>query len=76
MYALSVIKFPSGRFGYVGSIPTELGAEVPATKADVMGQRSHYNAKRELVTWKFPTFETEAHALDFARSKGFNPHRA
>ena len=62
---LHVIKFPSGRYGFVGSIPVTLGAEVPASEAAVMGCRSHWNADRtELLEWKFPTFEARAFAAD------------
>ncbi len=70
---LHVIKFPSGRYGFVGSIPTALGTEVPASKAAVMGCRSHWNSDHtELLEWKFPVFDTEAEAKAFAASKGFN----
>jgi len=68
---LHVIKFPSGKFGFVGSIPGELGTEAPASRAAVMGQRSFYNAAGELVEMKFPVFESEAEAWEFAASKGF-----
>ena len=68
---LHVIKFPSGKFGYVGSVPGELGTEVPASRAAVMGQRSFYNAAGELVEMKFPVFESESEAKAFAKSKGF-----
>lgn len=67
---LHVIKFPSGRFGYVGSIPTALGTEIPASRNAVMGCRTHYAADGSLVEWKFPTFETETEAREFAASKG------
>lgn len=68
---LHVIKFPSGRCGFVGSIPVSLGTEVPASEAAVMGCRSHWNADRtELLEWKFPSFATEQEARDFAASKG------
>jgi hypothetical protein len=68
---LHVIQFPSGKFGFVGSIPGELGTEVPASRAAVMGQRSFYNAAGELVEMKFPVFESEVEAWEFAESKGF-----
>ncbi len=67
---LHVIKFPSGRYGYVGSIPTVLGTEIPASRAAVMGCRSHTNAAGELVEWKFPVFDTEQEARDFAALLG------
>ena len=65
-----VIEFPSKKWGYVGSIPTSLGTEVPATKEAVMGCRSHRNAAGELVEWKFPVFATKAAAIEFAASHG------
>lgn len=68
---LHVIKFPSGRFGFVGSIPTELGTEVPATTAAVMGCRSHRNVAGDLVEWKFPVFDTREAAVAFAADRGF-----
>jgi hypothetical protein len=68
---LHIIKFPSGRFGFVGSIPAALGYEVPASTAAVMGGRSYYNAAGELVEMKFPAFDTETAAREFANSKGF-----
>ena len=68
---LHVIKFPSGRFGYVGSVPAALGYEAPANRAAVMGGRSFKNAAGELVEMKFPVFESEAEAREFATSKGF-----
>lgn len=68
---LHVIQFPSGRFGYVGSIPTILGTEVPATTAAVMGCRSHWNAdKTQILEWKFPVFDSREAAVEFAASKG------
>lgn len=68
---LYVIQFPSKRFGYVGSIPTALGSEIPADASAVMGGRAHRAADGSLVEWKFPTFDTESAALAFAASKGF-----
>ncbi len=68
---LHVIKFPSGRYGFVGSIPVELGVDIPASRAAVMGCRSHYDAAGNLAEWKFPVFDTDQAARDFAASKGF-----
>lgn len=68
---LHVIKFPSSRYGFVGSIPTCLATEIPANTATVMGQRSHWNAgKTALLEWKFPVFDSEQEAKDFATGKG------
>lgn len=38
---LHIMQFPSKRWGYVGSIPTALGSEQPATSGDVLGNRAH-----------------------------------
>ena len=65
-----VIQFPSGRFGYVGSIPTNLGKEVPATTNDILGCRTHKNKQGESVVWKFPVFDSAEQALDYAESRG------
>lgn len=64
-YRLTVMQFPSNRWGFVGSIPTVLGYEVEATEADVGGCRSHWNADRtKLLAWRFPTFETKEEAIN------------
>jgi hypothetical protein len=65
-----VIQYPTKRWGFAGSIPTTLGTEAPATTSDVMIQRAHRGANGELLTWKFPSFETEAEARDFAAARG------
>lgn len=70
---LHIIQFPSGRYGFVGSIPAALGQEVPATTAAVMGCRTHYAADGSLVEWKFPVFDTEQAAREFAQARGFTP---
>ncbi len=33
-----IICFPSGRYGYVGAVPSVLGAEVPASTAAVLNK--------------------------------------
>mgnify|MGYP001579968304 CR=1 FL=1 len=66
---LHIIKFPSGRYGFVGSIPTTLGTEIMASTAAVMGGRAYRNAEGEIVELKFPSFDTEAKAQAFATSK-------
>ena len=67
---LHIIKFPTGKFGYVGSIPVDLATEVPATTADVMGGRCHYGPNKELLSYKFPVFDSRVDAVKFAESKG------
>jgi hypothetical protein len=70
-----IIQFPSKRFGFVGSIPTSLGEQVPASTAAVMGQRAFRNDAGEIVEWKFPVFDSEQAARDFAASKGAVIHK-
>lgn len=69
--ALCVIKNPVGTFMFVGSIPADLGKEVPASTAAVLGCRAFKNEAGELVEIKFPTFPTEAEAVAFAEAKGY-----
>lgn len=67
-YGVHVIQFPSGRYGFVGSIPSGLGDEIPATMAAVMGGRAYRNARGEIVELKFPTFASEAEARSYMKS--------
>lgn len=60
---LHVIQAPSGRFIYVGTIPTVLGKMVPASDAAVYGQRAFRNDAGEIMEWKFPTFDTQEQAV-------------
>lgn len=69
---LCVIQFPSGRYGYVGSVPMTLGTMVPATQSDVMGGRAVRDDSGALVAPKFPTFETANEAVEFAEFRGLN----
>lgn len=71
-YGLHIIQFPSGRYGFVGSIPTALGTEIPASRSAVLGCRAYRNIKGDAVELKFPTFTTEEEARQFAKAKGFN----
>jgi len=66
---LHIIRFPSGRYGFVGSIPVALGEQIPASTSAVLGCRAFRNDAGDLVEWKFPTFDTEQSARDFAMSR-------
>jgi hypothetical protein len=70
---LHVINFPSGRWGFVGSIPTNLCEEIPANTNAILGCRTHKNANGEACEWKAPSFETEREAMEFALSRGCEP---
>lgn len=65
-----IICFPSGRYGYVGAVPSVLGTEVPASTAAVLGQRAYRTSRGVLVEVKFPSFETETAARAYAASCG------
>jgi len=69
---LHILKCPTGKYTYVGSIPAALCLEVPATTSDVMGQRAHKSEDGSLVAWKTPVFESEDAARDFALARGFD----
>ena len=67
---LHTIQYPTKKWGFVGSIPVALGEQVPATTSAVMGGRAFWNEKKELVEWKFPVFESQEAAIEFAKAKG------
>lgn len=69
---LHVIHNPAGTYSYVGSLPVTLARIVPATQYDVMGGRAFRGDRGELCAYKFPVFNTEADAIAFAKSHGFD----
>jgi hypothetical protein len=64
-FGLHILKCPSGRWTYVGSIPVILTYETPADTSAVMGGRAYRSADGVLMTRKVPVFSTlealEAH---------------
>jgi hypothetical protein len=70
---LHVVEFPSGRFGYVGSIPTILADIVPADTSAIMGQRWFKDKTGEAMMYKFPSFATKQEAIDFALEHNCTP---
>lgn len=66
---LHVISFPTGRFGFRGTVPGLLGTMVPATTDDIMGGRA-FTHNGKTVTTKFPSFETREAAIQFAKDRG------
>lgn len=68
-YGLHITQFPSGRYGFVGTIPVALGNEVPADKSAIMGGRAYRNTKGEIVELKFPTFASEQEARRYMASR-------
>ena len=58
--SLHIIQFPSGRFGFVGPIPTDICEQVPADRAAILGQRAFSDPEtNDPMMWKAPSFETE-----------------
>lgn len=60
-----IIQFPSDRWGFVGSVPSELALWRHATEADVLGQRAQF-AGDILIAPVLPTFDTEHEAREYA----------
>lgn len=67
---LHVISCPNG-YCFVGNIPVKLAQIVPATKSDVMGQRAFRDENGNLMTYRFPVFQTQQEAVDFAKSHSY-----
>ena len=64
-----IIQYPTGRYGFVGTLPAILGNVVDASTADVMGGRAHTAPDGRIVTLKFPSFATELDARAYATAK-------
>ena len=63
--SVSIIQFPSGRYGFVGRIPRSLGTETPATKSDIAGGRSYRGNDGAQYVTKLPTFTTHEAAVAY-----------
>ncbi len=70
---LHIHKFPSGKWGYVGSVPVSLHKIVLARQSDVLGCRAWEGDDGKLYAYKSPVFDTEQGARGFAESKGYQP---
>lgn len=64
---IHIIKNPAGTYSFVGCLPSVLGDEVDATKADVLGCRAYLNEAGELKVIKFPSFPTYDEAAAHAQ---------
>ena len=72
--SLHIIDLPSGRFGYVGSIPTDLCEKVPADRAAILGQRAFSDPETgDQMMWKAPSFKTLEEAIAHAKDRGHSP---
>jgi hypothetical protein len=70
---LHIIKAPSGRYVYAGSVPAALCSIVPASKSDVMGGRAYESPDGGWVTAKPLSFASYGEARDAAIYAGFEP---
>lgn len=69
---LHVIDFPSGRFGYVGSVPIDCCRRLKADRSAILGGRAVREGE-ELVEYRTMSFETQQEAIDYAVSCGYEP---
>jgi hypothetical protein len=67
-YGLHVIGFPSGKFGFVGSVPAALLGWRPPTALDAMAGR--VNPATGLAHYTL-VFASPSAAVTFAKAKGF-----
>ena len=67
---LHVIQYPSGRFGYVGSVPASCCNRVQANRSAVLGCRAVREGE-ELVEYVPMAFDTQQEAIDHAIMCGF-----
>ena len=65
-----ILKCPTGRYAYVGTLPTVLAEIVPATMADTMGGRSFRDDTGAIMAYRFPTFANEGDARIYAAMRG------
>jgi hypothetical protein len=60
---IHIIQYPTGRYGFVGTLTPTLGTVVPANLDDIMAGRAATNPHDgKAYTVKFPTFETHYEA--------------
>lgn len=65
-------KYPTGKYGYCGSLPYGLGNEAKPSREDIMAGRFTTNPDGETVTIKFPVFDTVQAAINHAENRGFD----
>jgi hypothetical protein len=53
-----ILRYPTGKYGYVGTLPARLGYTDKPTKSDIMAGRFTTAPNGQTVTVKFPVFDT------------------
>lgn len=77
-YKLSIIQYPSGRFGFVGSVPKDLAIRHrdnrTLTDAEFEEYRTASNPAmiKRSRNYVEPVFNEYADAVEFARNAGFS----
>ena len=69
---IHLIKYPTGKYGYVGTLPCGLGNEQKPSSDDIRAGRFTTNSEGETVTIKFPVFSDVQSAINHAESRGFD----
>lgn len=76
-YGLHIIQYPSGMFGFVGSVPYDLAYTAkdgqPVDAKTIEGQMRLPSNYRTIVGRSWPTFEA---ALNEAKVKGYEVYKA
>lgn len=62
-----ITKVPSGRFSFVGKIPTKICTKQKASKSDLVGGR-WFLENGEYLSWKMPSFETLEEAIEHCKA--------
>ena len=78
MHALTIIEYPSGRFGFVGSVPARLAYEASDPEYLRIAQQcgpgfARRAAEREGGTFKEISFASRADARQAAINLGYAP---
>lgn len=77
-YQLSIIKLPSGRFGFVGSVPKDLavrhkdGTLLSDAEFKEYCKSSNPSMVKNRCGYIEPRFETREAAINFAKRLGFD----
>ena len=75
-YQLSIIQYPSGRFGYVGSVPKDLAIRHRDNRTLSDAEFTEYRQSsnpamvQRRLNYVVPVFNTRAEAVQFAMEAG------
>lgn len=69
-YSCNVSRCSTGKWTFVGSVPTTLCDDVPPTHSDILGLNTRTNSSGALVGIRVKVFDTEEDARRYAESAG------